>query len=84
LNDFKLFALGGQDEKGKNLYVIEIEDSLFVFDFGIKHPEKGILGIDAVIPSIDYLIENENGLKGSLSRHLHQLMWEQSAKCSKS
>jgi ribonuclease J len=64
LNDFKLFALGGQDEKGKNLYVIEIEDSLFVFDFGIKHPEKGILGIDAVIPSIDYLIENEKRVKG--------------------
>lgn len=42
----KVFALGGLDERGKNLYVVEVNEKIFVFDAGIRLPEREILGID--------------------------------------
>lgn len=64
MEHLKFFALGGQDEKGKNLYLLDIEDDLFIFDCGIKLPEKGILGIDHIMTNIDFLKENEKRIKG--------------------
>ncbi|WP_338991977.1 ribonuclease J [Spiroplasma endosymbiont of Seladonia tumulorum] len=58
------FALGGLDERGKNLYCIEVEQDIFIFDAGTKNPERGILGIDVVIPNFDYLKENRTRIKG--------------------
>lgn len=58
------FALGGLDERGKNLYCIEVEQEIFIFDAGTKNPERGILGIDVVIPNFDYLKDNRARIKG--------------------
>lgn len=58
------FALGGLDERGKNLYCIDIEKNIFIFDAGTKNPERGILGIDVVIPNFDYLKNNFAKIKG--------------------
>jgi len=60
----RVFALGGLDEVGNNLYVIEVNDRMFVLDSGMKHPEGGMLGVDAVIPDFSYLVENEKRIKG--------------------
>ncbi|ARU92085.1 metallo-beta-lactamase superfamily hydrolase [Spiroplasma clarkii] len=62
--EIKFVALGGQDERGKNTFVISVDDELFVFDAGIKFPERSILGIDVVIPSFDYLKANAKKVKG--------------------
>ncbi|ATZ20310.1 ribonuclease J [Mesoplasma lactucae] len=62
--DIKFMALGGQDERGKNLFIIEVDEDLFVFDCGLKYPEKGILGVDVVIPNFEYLINNASRIKG--------------------
>lgn len=59
----KFVALGGLDERGKNLYLIEINDSIFVFDVGLKFPERGMLGIDSIIPDFTYLKENRQRIK---------------------
>ncbi|KJQ47424.1 ribonuclease J 2 domain protein [Mycoplasma mycoides subsp. mycoides] len=57
--DIKFTALGGQDERGKNLYVLEIDNDFFILDAGVKYPEKDILGIDTVIPKFDYIKQNK-------------------------
>ncbi|QVJ96572.1 ribonuclease J [Mycoplasma mycoides subsp. capri] len=62
--DIKFTALGGQDERGKNLYVLEIDNDFFILDAGVKYPEKDILGIDTVIPKFDYIKQNKKKIKG--------------------
>ncbi len=42
----KVFALGGLDENGKNMYCFEINDNIYVVEAGLKYPESQILGID--------------------------------------
>lgn len=60
----KVFALGGLDERGKNLYIVEVNDKIFVFDAGIRLPEREILGIDIIIPDYTYLKENKKRIQG--------------------
>ncbi|PPE05770.1 ribonuclease J [Williamsoniiplasma lucivorax] len=64
MSDIRFFALGGQDERGKNLYVLEIDKDLYILDAGIKFPDKGILGVDVVIANFEYLKENKKRIKG--------------------
>jgi len=59
----KAFALGGLDEDGKNLQVIEINDDIFVIECGIRFPDKTTPGIDYVIPDFDYLRKNKKRVK---------------------
>ncbi|AVP49305.1 ribonuclease J [Williamsoniiplasma luminosum] len=64
MSDIRFFALGGQDERGKNLYILEVDNDLFILDAGIKFPEKGIFGVDVVIPNFEFLKENKERIKG--------------------
>lgn len=59
----KFIALGGLDERGKNLYLIEINNNIFVFDVGLKFPEREMLGVDVIIPDFSYLRENRQRIK---------------------
>jgi ribonuclease J len=43
--EIKFIALGGQDERGNNLFLVEVNKDIFIFDCGLKYPEKGILGV---------------------------------------
>lgn len=60
----KVFALGGLDERGKNMYVVEVDNDIFIFDAGTKTPTREALGIDTVIPDFSYLKKNQNRIKG--------------------
>ena len=62
MSSIKLVTLGGVRENGKNLYVAEVNDSIFVLDAGLKYPENEQLGVDVVIPNMDYLFENKDRL----------------------
>ncbi len=68
----KIFALGGLDENGKNLYCVEVNDKIFVLDAGLKYPSEELLGVDAVIPDFSYLKENENRVQGIFLSHGHE------------
>ncbi|KAF5295776.1 hypothetical protein FQA39_LY12949 [Lamprigera yunnana] len=59
-----LLAIGGQDERGKNLFALEINEEIFILDAGVKFPDKGILGVDVVIPKLEYLKANADKIKG--------------------
>ncbi|MGC4431581.1 MBL fold metallo-hydrolase, partial [Streptococcus suis] len=71
MEDIKIMALGGVRENGKNLYIVEVNDSIFVLDAGLKYPENEQLGVDVVIPNLEYLIENKKRVQGIFLTHGH-------------
>ena len=71
MSKIKLFALGGQNENGKNMFVIEIDKNIFVFEAGLNYTAEETLGIDYIIPNIDYLKENKERIKGIFLTHGH-------------
>lgn len=67
----KICALGGLDEKGRDCYIVEINDDIFVLDCGISLPDKYLPGVDCLIPNPDYLIKNKDRVKAYLITHGH-------------
>ncbi len=68
----KIYSLGGIEEIGKNMYVFEQNDELFIVDCGIKFASEELLGIDAIICPFDTLIENKDKIKGLIITHGHE------------
>ncbi len=65
-------ALGGLDEDGKNMYLVEIDGDIFVLDAGLKYPsESEQLGIEYIIPDFTYLLEHKDRVKGIFISHGH-------------
>ena len=71
MSKIKIFSLGGLDENGKNTYIVEVDEALFVFDCGLKYASGNLYGIDYVIPDFDYLIKNKKRIKGVFLTHGH-------------
>ena len=60
----RITPLGGVEEVAKNMYMVEIGDEIFVLDAGLMFPETEMIGIDAVIPDVSYLVRNKQKVKG--------------------
>lgn len=71
MSKIKMFSLGGLDENGKNMFVIEINNNIFVFEAGLKYADEMTLGIDYIIPDITYLKNNKKRIKGIFLTHGH-------------
>ena len=71
MSKIKIFALGGLNENGKNMYVVNVDNEIFVFDAGLKYDNDINLGIDFIIPNFDYLIKNKKKIKGIFLSHGH-------------
>ncbi len=68
----KLIPLGGLGEIGLNMMVVEYGDTIFVIDAGLMFPEAYMLGVDYVIPDMDYLRQNRARLSGIVLTHAHE------------
>ena len=71
MSKIKIFGLGGLNEVGKNMYVVEVDNDIFVFDAGLKYADDKMLGVDYIIPNYDYLKENKKRIKGVFITHGH-------------
>ncbi len=68
----KIIPLGGLGEIGKNITVIEYGRNQIVVDCGVMFPESDLYGIDLVLPEFDYIVNNQNTLRGIVLTHGHQ------------
>ena len=68
----KIIPLGGLGEIGLNMMVFEYGGTIFVIDAGLMFPEDYMLGVDFVIPDIDYLRQNQSSIAGIVLTHAHE------------
>ncbi|CAM2750715.1 ribonuclease J [Erysipelothrix tonsillarum] len=71
MDKIRFLALGGLDEDGKNMSVIEINDEIYVVDAGLKYPQTDQLGVEIVIPDLSYLKKNKKRVKAIFITHGH-------------
>ena len=64
MSKINILSLGGLQENGKNLYVVEVDSKLFILDAGLKYPTSELYGVDSIIPDISFLIENKDRIEG--------------------
>jgi len=68
----KIIPLGGLDEIGKNITVLEYGKDMIVVDCGVGFPDEDMYGVDLVIPDFSYLVQNEKKLRGMFVTHGHE------------
>ena len=68
----RVMMLGGLNEIGKNLAVIEYENDMIIIDCGLAFPDEDMLGVDLVIPDFTYLEKNASKIRGILITHGHE------------
>ena len=71
MDKVRIFALGGLDEDGKNMYVVEVNEAIFIIEAGLKYPDTDQLGVEFIIPDFTYLIENKDRIQGIFITHAH-------------
>ena len=68
----KFTALGGLNEIGKNLYVYECCNDMFIVDCGLAFPDEDMPGVDLVVPDFTYLEKNKDRFRGIVITHGHE------------
>ncbi len=71
LSKIKIIPISGVRENGKNMYIAEVDEDIFVMDCGLQYPENEYLGIDTIIPDFTYLEENADRVAGVFVTHGH-------------
>lgn len=72
MSKIKFCALGGLGENGKNMYLLEVDEKIFVLDAGLKFPSVDLYGVETVYPDISYLVENKKRVQGIFLTHGHE------------
>lgn len=68
----KVISLGGLFEIGKNTWVFECGDDIMLVDAGLAFPTVSMIGVDIVLPKINYLITNKDRIRGMIVTHGHE------------
>lgn len=70
--NLRIIPLGGLGEIGKNMTVLEYGRNMIIVDCGVMFPESDMYGIDLVLPQFDYVLKNQDMLRGIVLTHGHQ------------
>src|ERR1700755_1585975 len=70
-NTLRVIPLGGIEEVGENMTIMEYGDDILVIDMGLGFPDETMPGIDYIIPNTKYLEENKKRIKGVIITHGH-------------
>lgn len=68
----EIIPLGGMGEIGKNITAYRFQDEIMVVDGGLAFPDPHQLGVDLIIPRIDYLQQHADLIKGWILTHGHE------------
>jgi len=71
MSKIKIFSLGGLNDIGKNMYVVDVDNEIFIFDAGLKYADDRLLGVDYIIPDYTYIKNNIDKVKGIFITHGH-------------
>lgn len=71
-NKLLIAALGGVNEIGKNMYLIQYNQDIVVIDCGSKFPDESLPGIDLIVPDITYLLDNQDKVRALIVTHGHE------------
>ena len=72
MSTIKIFSLGGLNETGKSMYIVNVDENIYVFDAGLKYSTDTMLGVDYILPDYTYLKENKDKIKGIFLTHGHE------------
>ena len=68
----RIIPMGGMGEIGKNMFAFEYEDEILLIDGGLAFPDADMLGVDLLVPKIDWVVENAHKIKGWVLTHGHE------------
>jgi ribonuclease J len=68
----RIIPFGGMGEIGKNMFAFEYQDEILMVDGGLAFPDADMLGVDILVPKIDWVIENAKRIKGWVLTHGHE------------
>jgi len=69
--DLRIIPLGGLEEIGRNMMVLEYGDDIIVIDMGLQFAEEDMPGIDYIIPNTAYLKDKKEKIRGVIITHAH-------------
>ena len=67
----KIMVMGGLEEVGRNMTLIEYEKEIIIIDMGLQFPEEDMPGIDYIIPNVSYLEDKKDWVKAVFITHGH-------------
>ena len=67
-----IIPIGGMGEIGKNMIALQYEDEILLIDGGLAFPDADMLGVDLLVPKIDWVVENAHKIKGWVLTHGHE------------
>ena len=67
----RVIVLGGLEEVGRNMTLLEYNQEIIIIDMGLQFPEEDMPGIDYIIPNVSYLEDKAKWIKGIIITHGH-------------